>query len=510
MRSTFSGFEASKSALFASQKSLDIVGHNLSNISTEGYTRQRADQDSVTIAGSRMRYQPTQVSVSAMGTTISGIAQLRDERLDTAFRSEYAETGYFSQSSAMLTEMESVLQELETGEEGNGYNLNSYIKKMYNALETMSNNASDVTNANVFANAVKNTATALNGMSQALTAAADRFKTELTTNVSEINTMLLGVADFNKSIRECMVGGSYTEQYGPNELQDKRNLLLDELSSYGELRVQPQSDGTVTVTLNGHTCVEGNVADRINTQHNANGTLSLTWKTDSSDAASGMGSLKAATDYINGRGLNALSKTESTAYGFPYYQDKLDAFAAELSNVLNNTIPDTLNADGTVATYRKLVGQYQQDEKGNTHVYTDMRVTAGGIAASDDLMKNSDYVLFDKKSTDNSYVLELISKLSSQKHSFSTGTESFTGTFAEYVTDYTGTLGSDAAYANTRNEAAYTTLTEILENRDSTSGVSETDETVSMLTYNKAFQAAARMMTVMDDLLDVIINQMAV
>ena len=42
MRPTFLGFEASKSALFASQKALDITGHNLSNISSEGYTGQRA------------------------------------------------------------------------------------------------------------------------------------------------------------------------------------------------------------------------------------------------------------------------------------------------------------------------------------------------------------------------------------------------------------------------------------------------------------------------------------
>ena len=44
MRPTFLGFEAAKTGVFASQKALDIVGHNLSNINTEGYTRQRVDQ----------------------------------------------------------------------------------------------------------------------------------------------------------------------------------------------------------------------------------------------------------------------------------------------------------------------------------------------------------------------------------------------------------------------------------------------------------------------------------
>ena len=70
--------------------------------------------------------------------------------------------------------------------------------------------------------------------------------------------------------------------------------------------------------------------------------------------------------------------------------------------------------------------------------------------------------------------------------------------------------GSDISYINENYEAAVTVGNNISEMRDSVTGVSETEETANMLMYNRAFQAASRMMTVMDDLLDVIINQMAV
>ncbi len=510
MRSTFAGFEASKAALFTSQKSLDITGHNLSNITTEGYTRQRADQDSVSIAGNPTRLMPTQVDASAMGTKINGVSQLRDERLDAAFRTEYATTGYYSQTSTMLGDIESILQELDEGTAENGYNLSHYIKEMYNALEEFSHNASSPAQAGIFSNSIMNVTTALNEMSEDLTECAEQYKEELYTNVGRVNTILAGIAEYNYSIRDCIVGGSYSEQYGPNELQDKRNLLLDELAGFGELKVQAESDGTVTVTLNGQTCVEGDVCDRINYQDNSNGTVSLYWKTNGQDATLGIGTLKAVTDILNGRGKNAYSATESTEEGFLYYQDKLDVFAEQLANVLNNTIPATFNEDGTPATYRKLVGELQTNDDGTFTVYPDMLVTADHISVTDAVLENPGYVIYDKESTDNTYILEMIDKLTNQKIAFSTGTETFTGTFAEYVTDYTSTLGSDVAYAETRYQASYTSLSEILDNRDSVSGVSETEETVNMMTFNKAFQAAARMMTVMDDMLDVIINQMAV
>lgn len=510
MRSTFAGFDASKSALFATQKALDIVGNNLSNISTEGYTRQRADQVSVTLAGYQTRYKESQVNAAGMGTEVKGIAQLRDERLDTAFRKEFAQTGYFSQSSSMLGEIEGALQELDVGKDGNGYGLSYHIKSMYTALENLSNNAGSATDANVFASSVSQIATLLNESAKTLTDTANQYKSELQTNVTDVNSMLQEVANLNKSIRNCLVGAGYTEQYGPNELKDHRNLLLDQLSAYGGLTVEDQPDGTVTVSMNGHTCVKGTEHDQVNYQENTNGTVQLNWKSDGEDAASGVGSFKATTDILNGRGLNALSNTESNACGFLFYQDKLDTFAQTLTDVLNNTIPASFDQNGKVTAYRKLVGESLPDDEGKYQVFSDMRVTADNIAVTDALFSDPSYVVYDKESTDNSYVLQLIDKLANQEHNFASGTENFHGTFQQFVADYTGTLGGDVSYAQNRYEASYSIVSETLENRDSVSGVNETEETVSMMMYNKAFQAAARMMTTMDDMLDVIINRMAV
>lgn len=151
MRPTFLGFEASKTALYASQKALDITGHNLSNISTQGYTRQRADQVSVSAGSYNSRYSLNMAVYGGMGTNINGIEQIRDTRLDQAFRNEYCNTGYYDQKSAMLGDIESVLQELDLGADGNGYGLRSSIENLYKSLEDFSYNASSESHANIVA-----------------------------------------------------------------------------------------------------------------------------------------------------------------------------------------------------------------------------------------------------------------------------------------------------------------------------------------------------------------------
>ncbi len=509
MRPTFLGFEAAKTGVFASQKALDIVGHNLSNISTEGYTRQRVDQVSQFVNSASTRLQTDITSLAGMGTYIEGIEQLRNKRLDTAYRQENMNVGFYDKQATMLTEIESIINELEVGSEGNGYGLSFAIKEMYTALEDFSYNASSEADANVFANSVLNVTQTLNRLSNNLTKSADQFKEELQTEVTDVNAMLKDIAKLNGSIRQSINTNQYSDQFGPNELKDQRNLLLDKLSAYGSLRVEDQADGTVIVEMNGHKCVWDTEYDSINYQENNNSTIQLNWKTGGENAAKDTGSFKAAVDIINGRGMGATAANESTVNGYLYYQDKLDTFAQQLTYVLNNTLPDKTDADGNVLSYKKLVGETVEAEDG-FDVYPDLLTTAKNIGVSNELMLDSSYLIDKNNSTNNTYILELVNKLTKDKQTFISGNDRFTGTFQQFVADYTATLGSDNSYAEGRYKASLISLTEIQDNRDSVSGVSESEETVNMMTYNRAFQAAARMMTVMDGLLDVLINQMAV
>lgn len=506
MRPTFMGFESSKTALFASQKALDIVGHNFANMSSEGYTRQRTDQVAVESYSYKNRVSINAMNYNGLGTNVNGVSQVRDQRLDTAFRNIYSETSYYNKSNAMLADIENVLSEVDIGIEGNGYGLSWGIKQMYSALEDFASNVNVGGDASIFAESVKNITTLLNHISRTLTDTADTYKMELQSEVNDANTMLTKVADLNKQISEMMSTNGYTNQYGPNELIDKRNVLLDQLSSFGKLVVSNNADGSVNVTMNGHMCIEGKNADKINYHENSNGTVSLTWKSDGTASDTDYGTLKASTEILNGRGNNISSGTETTIRGFQYYEDYLDTFAGKLAEILNNTLPETKDADGNVLTYKKLVGESDYSN-GKISVYTDKYVTAKNIAISDDLAENPSYIIYDKNSSENAYMVELLGKLSINTQTFSNGVETFTGTFQDYIADYVGKLGSDVQYASSRYESCNKYSEQLLNERDGISGVSETEETISMLTHNKAFQAAAKVMTAMDELLDVIVNQ---
>ena len=88
--------------------------------------------------------------------------------------------------------------------------------------------------------------------------------------------------------------------------------------------------------------------------------------------------------------------------------------------------------------------------------------------------------------------------------------ETFTGTFEEFSTDIVSTLGSEISYQQNRAEATSSVTNDFLARRDEVSGVSRDEETANLLQYQKSYEAAARVMNVMDELLDVIINQMGI
>lgn len=506
MRPTFLGFEASKTALFASQKALDITGHNLSNISSQGYTRQRVVQVAVSVGSYNSRYSHSMVTYGGMGTRINGIEQIRDTRLDQAFRNEYCNTGYYDKKSAMLSDIESVLQELDIGTDGNGFGLRSAIENLYKSLEDFSYNASSESHANIVATSFASTAKLLNHMYIGLESSAQEFKNDLKDSVGEVNLILSKIADLNVSIRNSMVANNYNEQFGPNELLDQRNLLIDNLSVYGEVKVEGTSGGMISVTLGGQTVVKNDECERINYFENKNGTVSLKWKSDGEDVRCDSGSLKAYVEILNGRGLGQRNSYESKEKGYLFYMDKLNSFSSMLADVANSTIPDVIDDTGKVLSYKKVLAA----DMGKGITSTTLPITAKNITISEELSKESSYLIYDKKSNDNTYILSMLEQLMTDKHQFATAGDRFTGTFEDFIADYCGTLGTDVNYNAERLESSLNITNEIINTRDSVSGVSESEETVNMLTYNRAFQAASRMMTTMDDLLDVIINKMAI
>lgn len=534
VRSTFYGFEASKSALFANQKALDIVGNNLANANTDGYTRQRVETTSTYYSSTNSRIASSTIGSAGAGVTILGVSQIRDAFVDKSYRDENALMNYYSKSSEIETEIQSVFPEATNVTSSAG--LVGALETLRANLKTFLSSPTSESEANIVKSSFSSIAQILKKSDTELTTIYNRQLSDLDTTVSRTNELLEQIQHYNSTIaaEKNAVSQVSSEFFSPNELMDKRNLLLDELSQYASISVSTNSDATVNVSFVDASGAETQVVNGkdvtlapaklsrdtdaatgewklqlATSTRNADGTIS----TDTKDATFKEGSIKASVEVLTGDG-STLTADGNRIQGIPYYRNKLNTFAQTLADLINNSIPSTTDDNGTIekdasgnTVYKTLLTNGTDDANNTTGI------TAANISVSSTWSKNPGYFIFSKAANASDYALKLYDTLGSKSNTFKTNmgsatdVDTFTGSFSEYVTDTAARASTDVSFNNSRYAATKAVANDFLATRDSNSGVQRDEETANMLEFQKAYQASARMMSVMDDILDVLINQ---
>lgn len=510
VRSTFFGFEASKSALYTSQKSLDITGNNLANTNTDGYTRQRVETAATRYSSSTSRIASSAVSSSGAGVTTLGVSQVRDAFVDKCYRDENSLSNYYSKSSDILNDILDVFPEGADITDDSG--LQGGLENLYSSLNDYIQNPTLDSEANIVKTAFANIVSILHQADNNLTTVATRQTTDMKTTINRTNEILEQINSLNKTIKAqaSTVSNTDSEYFGSNELLDERNNLLDELSGYADINAISQNDGTVNVEVGGKLVLSGKGADAITMSVNDNGYVNVAWRSSGESVSLTSGSINAYIEVINGRGSNVQSNEETPTQGIPYYRDRLNTFASALAKVANSTIP-VAGSDGNPSTdgsgniiYKTLLSA--QTDSGNTD--STAKVTAANISISDEWTNGgAGYFIYSKSENVQKYAQSLSAKLMDNSNTFSSYGENFSGTFSEYLTDMVGKVGTDVSFNQGRQAAAESVADDFLSQRDSISGVQKDEETANMLQFQKSYEASARMMTVMNDLLDTLINQ---
>lgn len=512
IRPTFLGFETAKKGLTVAQKGIDIAGQNMVNWDSEGYTRQRIEQVALSQDRFSSRFVDNKVGIAGQGVDIVGISQQRDSFLDKRYRAEYGDTGYFEKSGDILGDIENALDILNAeGDEG----LRGRLMALRDALDTFAGSPDSPTHANIVATAVKGVAQTLQMLDEKLNKVASQHTYDMEVAVDDYNDMLAKVAHLNKVIMEDSGVIGNDARYGPNELYDERNVLLDNLSKMTNLEVTHNNDGTVTLAVGNQVVVQGTKHETLDMAvDDATGLVSMRWLSTGKNAVElgkgiETGSLKAAYDYINGRGTGKVLPGETTAQGVRFYKDQLNSIASQFADVMNNTIPNSF--DGSVPGYKKLVGTTEDFEKNpdGTPKYPDpVMVTAENISISEDWSSTPDYIMTDKGILDTTYILRLKDRLDSEQYTFGmNGVESYNGSFLDFFKQIGTTLGTDINYQDGRYDASVAMSNSLNDRRDSVAGVNIDEETSNLLLYNKSLSAASRLMTTLDEALDVLINR---
>ncbi len=499
MRPTFLGFETTRKSLMASQKALDITGHNISNVNTPGYTRQRVDLFSMVTTSGGTRYQASRVQCAGQGVYAAGVDQIRDPYLDKKFRELNSDTAESGIKADILTGVEDILDNIDT--EG----LQSALLDFQKSMQSFATDSTDrVEIASILTQSAKQLVSTINNYDYKLTQLESQTKFEIDASISDINATLAKIADLNQQIADNYVSngdvslsmaGDYTVNatYGPNELLDTRNFLLDSLSQYGDIEVISQNDGTVNVKMGGATVVEGKKSVEVAvSEQSSTGALMLGLSSGETFIPKA-GSLKGYIDMYNGNGCYA-EGAQNGEQGIPYFKTVIDKFAETFATAFNEANVDPQDP----STERPLFIT-------NDGSFT---ITAKNLRVSDDWIKDPLSIIPTSQdgSLDNAHVHRLLGVF--DKELTFGDRNDFDGTLEGYISYYSNKIAQGIEYEGGKFEANSTLTTSILDTRDATSGVSLDEEGINMMNFQKWFNASARMMTTLDEALNTIINNM--
>lgn len=229
--STFGGFSTARLGIYASQKALEVVGNNISNINTPNYTRQVLQQKALHVGGVDHYTITNDIRVGA-GALCTGVSQLRDPYLDIRYRNEYSNVGAMDAKLAGLEQLAAIFDEVGKGTEKDGV-LELAFKEFFDKLQS---NNTEGASRDTYNNIVRNSAESLvrwfRDYSGQLETLKKNHEAAFRQDIKRVNTVLTGIRDLSEQIRKENIHGG-----DALELKDERNALIDELSGYMRIHV---------------------------------------------------------------------------------------------------------------------------------------------------------------------------------------------------------------------------------------------------------------------------------
>jgi flagellar hook-associated protein 1 FlgK len=442
-----------RSALMVSQRSMEVTGHNVANANTVGYSRQRLNVQAAS---------PLQMPLYSLGRGVEAnqITRSRDTFYDATFRSESGSLGRSNTMSSYMSQIEASLNEPSS----NG--LSSALDGMFSAFSDLSSDPASHTNREMVLSAANRVTAQLHSMTTQLS----RMKQESTDNmkvqVGEVNSIAAKIAQLNQQIAATTGPG------GPSsDLMDQRDVLIDQLSNYMSVRTLTNSDGSLNVATGDIVLVSG-------AQSVALAVVNV---------GSGLGVAPAgggpAIDPVEGS-LKALADLTQTK--IPSVQSSLDQLAASLVTEFNAIHRAGFTPAGGT----------------NVDFFDPARTTAGTIDLSAALKATSDNVAASANGiAGNGGIAAQLAALAT------TGVASLGGnTFREHFVSLASGVGLDVSNSQKDVDAQATLVDRADQVRNSISGVNVDEEMVSLITQQQAYQAAARIVSVADQMMQTLLT----
>jgi flagellar hook-associated protein 1 len=523
MGSTFQGLEIAKRGMSTQQMALYVTGNNIANANTPGYSRQRVNFTETEPYPPASMNRPQIPGQMGTGVEAGSIQRVREKFLDLQYRDEATKLGYWSTRSDAIAKMEDIMNE------PSDFGLGKVMSQFWQSLQDLSTNPeNEGARAAVRQRGVA-VAESFRYLSNSLSKIRTDLGQEIKTGLLEVNSILKQISELNDQIKAIEPNG-----YLPNDLYDKRDALVDELSKFINVKVDTvpsggnsldiaegiyeismvNGDGSLMkiVTQNGFSSFSVDPAVS-GDPTNPDGYISHIQITDEQGNTSSL-----LPDQIASGRMKAL--IEMYGYGTGpdnikgYYPDMLadlDKMAYSFVTMFNSQHQAGFDLEGAAGEdfFKTSIGS--PPEKG----------AAATIEVSASIMANLSKIAASSKSGEtgngsNALYLAMIKdiQIASGSATLPSGDTISVpingGTVQTFYQGLIGKLGVDGQQAKRMETNAETLVLSVENNRQSVSSVSLDEEMTNMIKFQHAYNAAARQITVIDEMLDKIINGMGI
>jgi flagellar hook-associated protein 1 len=444
-------FDIAKNSLYVYQKALSVTSNNIANADNENYSRQR-------INFSALQSDHSDRFGIGSGVTISSIQRIKNQFTEIQIRNYSQSQGNADKRYEILSNIESLLS--ETTDNGLSQQLNNF----FDSWTKLTSDPTSIELRNNVVTTAQNFSDKLQDIYEGLNTINTSLIEDTQNSINEINKSVAQIKTLNQQIFSANVNGS-----NANELLDERDKLINELSKFANINVTTDKDNMVSVSIGGVYAVDRYNANQFKIVSDGN-TISV-------QTADGQAKLA-----ITGGSLGAI--IEANNKNIPSYRQDLDSIANALMNSVN-----TIHETGYTNTNPKLTGIKFFDS-----------YETGKLSINPNILNDVNYI--STSSDGNIGNSDIAVSLAALADSKVMGSQTITEKYSGFVSK----IANGVSESSQNSDSYSIVLQQLGEQKASYSGVSTDEETVNILQFQKSYEAAAKLITVANQLFDTLLQ----
>ena len=285
MGSTFSGIELGKRSIMAHTDAITTAGHNISNANTEGYSRQRVQLKEFDPLYRPDLERPERPGMIGQGIDVQSVERVRDEMLDNRITESQHSESYWETRSNYYTMIEQIYNEPDD------VSIRSNMDKFWQSWQELSVHPESQAARQAVVSRGDSLVDSITSKWENLMGVGNLLNSDIEATVRQVNDFANQIAAINGEIVRSRAMGD-----NPNDLLDRRDLLVDKLSKLANITTDRRDSDEFMVHLDGNILVQGNIARNfsLETVLDNNGYDKLVWSDTGDDA------------YVSGGKLGAL------------------------------------------------------------------------------------------------------------------------------------------------------------------------------------------------------------